>query len=307
MTAKDPPVGIPSPLPHYISKWSWAERRSEVLKQANDWTLGQFSKANAVSIEAMACAQGKNARLHVIFNIGSDALRSYAQTGDYKNAYEQPTIVGAPVSASCTRLKVDELISLKNPKDFYFCALSSGGLGIRFYGEYCVVLRSGNDSGVKRVLDRNSYDFIRSPLKELLEYRELTEKQDLVKRLETEFRSEEMGQMLAIKVLQHFNHPSRLLTMGSVSEAILADEDYVEALHEGKIPLQSILEVRCNALDEMLEAGVLSKLGRGQATVEELLWASRREEVRKALAAPRSGHAIELKTVAGAGRSGRWK
>lgn len=307
MTAGGPRIGIPSPLPPYIKKWSWTKRRSEVLKQANDWAFGKFSAANAKSVEAMASAKGKNARLHVIFNIGSDALRSYAQTGDYKNAYEQPTIVGATVNASPTRQHVDELIGLKNPESFYFCALSSGGVGIRFYGEYCVVLKSGSDSGVKRVLDRNSYDFIRSPLKELLAHRALTEKQDLVKRLETGFRSKEMGQMLAIKVLQHFNHPSRLLTMGSISEAILADEDYVEALHEGKIPLQSVLEVRSSPLDEMQESGILSKLGRGQATVEELLWVSRREEVRKALAAPCTGVALELRTVVGAGRSGRWK
>jgi hypothetical protein len=155
--------------PPYLLHWDWARRRRELLSRMPDWMGGAFARTNADELSRLVTATGAQARLHVVFNIGADALRGYAASGQYFNVYERPVVEGKTLAPSPTRLAVDRLIGLARPEQTYFCALSVGGTGMRFYGEYCVAMKSPQDAaGVRRVLDRNCFDFARPPLSSLL-------------------------------------------------------------------------------------------------------------------------------------------
>lgn len=292
-------------VPVYLDQWTWAQRKEHALGQASDWLDGGFAQANAAYVHETVLATADNARLHVVFNIGADALRSFMETNDYKNVYEHPVVEERSLGPSKKRVEVDKICGLDPPKDYYFCALSVGGTGMRFYGEYCVVLKSPNDAAsVKRVLDRNSYDFASPPLARFFNGRPLSEQQQLASKLMCSFRNAELGDMLSIKVLQHHGARPRLLTIGTVGEAVLSDEDYVEAYHEGKIRLATVLEVRSHPEDEMTESSIEDRFVRGEAvTTEELQWAARRQQVREAM----DDKVIRHRVVTGNGRGQRWR
>lgn len=292
-------------VPDYLDKWSWAQRKEYALDQASDWLSGDFAEANAAYVHEIVLATANNARLHVVFNIGADALRGFVLTDDYKNVYEHPVIEGKELQPSERRKRVDNIIGLDDPKKYYFCALSVGGTGMRFYGEYCVVLKSPDDAAsVKRVLDRNSYDFTSPPLARVLDGRPLSEQQQLASKLMCSFRTAELGDLLSIKVLQHHGARPRLFTIGTVGEAILSDEDYVEAYHEGKIRLATVLEIRSHPEDEMTESSIEDRFLRDEAvTSEELQWAARRQQVREAM----DVKGIRHRVVTGNGRGRRWR
>jgi hypothetical protein len=298
-------ISNPSSIPTYLSDMSWEERKDETIRQTSDWLDGAFAKANAMYVEATAAATDEKARLHVVFNIGADALRSFVLTDDYKNVYEHPLVEGKELRPSEKRKRVDQIVGLVKPKDFYFCALSIGGTGMRFYGEYCAVIRSPDDArSVKRVLDRNSYDFVIPPLSEIFGKLNVAEQQALAGKLMCDFRSPDFQYMLAVKVLQHYGGRPRLLTIGAVGEGILSDEDYVEAYHEGKIKLETILEVRSHPEDEMTESNIESRFERGEAvTTEELQWVARRRQVRSAMNEKNIRHRV----LTGNGGGRRWR
>ncbi len=294
-----------SAAPAYLEQWTWSQRKAHALDGAPDWIDGGFARANATYVQQTALAIADNARLHVVFNIGADALRNFVLTDDYRNVYEHPVVEGKELRPSSKRIHIDSIVGLADPKNYYFCALSVGGTGMRFYGEYCVVLKSPDDAAsVKHVLDRNSYEFATEPLARILEGRPLHEQQHLASKLMCEFRSDDFGDMLSIKVLQHHGARPRLLTIGTVGEAVLSDEDYVEAYHEGKIRLASVYEVRSHPEDEMTESSIEDRFGRGElVSTEELQWAARRQQVREAMDAKGIRHRV----VTGNGRGRRWR
>ena len=290
--------------PAYLDR-TWAERKRDRLAQASDWLGGGFAQANAAYVHETVLATGEHARLHVAFNIGADALREFVQSDDYRNVYEHPVVEGKELRPSEKRKRVDNIVLRGDPSSCYFCALTLGGTGMRFYGEYCVVLRSPDDAAcVKHVLDRNSYDLAIPPLAQMLEGRSLAQQQDVAGKLMCSFRTPELGDMLAIKVLQHHGARPRLFTIGVVGEAILSDEDYVEAFHEGKIRLATVLEVRSHPEDEMTESSIEDRFARGETvTAEELQWAARRQQAREAM----DGKDIRHRVVSGNGRGRRWR
>jgi hypothetical protein len=292
-------------LPPYLEDWTWQQRIAHTLDQASDWDNGAFAQANAQYVSALALAKGEDARLHIVFNIGADALRSYLDTDDYKNTYEHPVVEGKRLAPSERRKHVDRVVGLDRPENFYFCAVSIGGTGMRFYGEYCVVLKSPQDEiGVKRILDRNSYDFTCPPLARFLDGQPLARQQEIASKLMCGFRSQDFGDMLSIKVLQHEGSRARLYTAGAVGQAVLFDEDYAEAYHAGKIWLASVLEVRSHPEDEMTESSIQSRHAAGETvSIEEQQWAARRRLAREAM----ERRDIRHRSVTGNGRGRRWR
>lgn len=292
-------------IPEYLRDMSWKERKRQMLAKTSDWAGGAFAEANAAYVHETVLATGDDAHMHVVFNIGADALRTFVQSNDYKNVYERPVVEGKRLKPSQTRLDVDRIVGLDKPEKYYFCALSIGGTGMRFYGEYCVVLKSPNDAaGVERVLDRNSYDFVMEPLKGILKDLSVEDQQRLAAKLTCEFRSIDFGDMLTIKVMQHHTARPRRLTIGALGEALLSDEDYVEAFHEGKILRGAVLEVRSHPEDEMTESSIEDRYARGEAvSPEELDWAARRREAR----AEMDRHGLRHRVVTGNGRGRRWR
>jgi hypothetical protein len=286
---------------------TWSQRKADFLANSGDSLAGSFKHANMKIVEnaARGAQPKKPAYMHVVFNLGADALQNFLVTGDYLNAYQKPTVGGKIRNASPSRILVDEMLGLTDPASVYFCAISGAGTGVRYYGEYCVALKSPDDAkNVKRVLDRNSYDFIEEPFKGLLDPLSAPLKRDLIQNMMCDFRSDDFNSMLSIKVLQHHAERPRLLTPGHIAEGVLSDEDYVEALHEGSVKLSAILEVRSHPDDKLTELDIENRWRHGvHVTPEELLWMSRRQQVNTSLALNNIPHI----RVSGQGRKYRWK
>jgi hypothetical protein len=301
--ATSKPAG--SSIPVYFSQWDWTRRIADIVAAPPASHGNDFVQANARLIRQYAALQGADAKVHVVFNLGAIALLDFLQHGDYKNVYERPVVNGRVRIPSNTRIKVDQMLGLDPPEAFYFCALAAGGTGIRFYGEYCVVLKSPEDSeAVARVLDRNSYELIQAPLSQFLTGLRATKRADLIRRLGAAFRHDECGELLAVKVLQATNGRTRLLTAGTVGEAILDGEDYVEAYHRGKIEHGAVLEIRESPFDQQNEASISARFGAGDGVgAEEILWVARRQQVRNEI--EKCG--LERRVVADNGRTERWR
>ncbi|RON65854.1 hypothetical protein BK669_04120 [Pseudomonas fluorescens] len=295
----DEPLSVPPQLspPDYFSQ-DWAQRKRQLLTGIDDSFLGGFAAANGAEVARIALADGKNAHLHVIFNLGADALAQYMRTDNYQNAYERPVVGSKVLEPSKKRQTVDEMLGLKPAKNFYFCAASIAGTGIRFYGDFCVALKSPADkASVKQGLDRNSYDLVVPPLDVLMGCK------SRVDSLKFRFREPEFADMLAIKVLQHQAMRPRRLTIGNIGDAVLSDEDYVELFHEGKIRRDTILEVRSHPEDEMTETVIDSRQFReGGSTPAQILWLQQRQIARQEMAEKGIVHRV----VRGSGRVYRW-
>lgn len=292
-------------IPAYFTTPSWATRRAAYIASPSQSVGSGFAEANAAAIRNMVLANGYLARLHVVFNLGAGALLEYFRTGDYKNAYQMPVVNGKQRRPSKTRIRVDRLIGLSDPATTYFCALEMSGPGVRFYGEYCAVLKSPDDARrVSRVLDRNSYELICNPLKSYLEGFDERGRRGFIDGLGAAFRSRDCADLLAIRVMQTQNGHSRLLTSGTIGAAVIRDEDYVEAYHEGPIALPTVLELREGGEEKAIEASINGRwLAMQNVSVEEMLWLRRREAVRGA--ARKAG--IPTTTVIASGRTQRWK
>lgn len=292
-------------VPSYFTEPSWERRRLAVMA-ALPQSMGRgFAAENVRRIGESACAIGPSARMHVVFNLPPDALLNYLNSGNYLNAYQTPLVNGQRRAPSGIRLAVDALIGVPSPKDMYFGALAMGGTGIRFYGEYCAVLKSPDDAlSVKRVFDRNSYDLLAAPIKHFLASLDPLGQRRMVDGLGAKFRSADCADMVAIKVLQAANGHARLLTAANVGAALIDDEDFTEAYHEGPIALSTLLELRERYDETATEAGIRGRwLSLQPVTLEELRWVDRREAIRARAAALK----LSIRSVNGSGRTRRWR
>lgn len=289
-------------IPRYFLSNTWGQRLTSCIDKRASTEGRDFALANANRLaEHLSFAKS----LRVVFNIGAYALLNYLRSGDYQNIYEEPIIGGNRRRPSDTRIEADGLVGIIPARDFYFCALASGGTGIRYYGEYCAVIDPAAASGkVEKVLDRNSYDLLAMPLRAYLaEMQNRGKVAKLIDGLMSRFDDGTIQQMLAAKVLQRTPDSPRLLTAGAVADAILSDEDYCEAYHRGKVTIDSLEEIREHPADVSREGEILQRLEGGELVrCEEVVWACRRRVIRRkllVLAVPRS-------VTADTGRGGRW-
>jgi hypothetical protein len=288
-------------VPRYFLSGSWASRLSSAIAARASTQSRDFAAANVSRVKEHLTLEKS---LRVVFNLHGYALLNYLRTGDYKNIYEGPEIAGEVLRPSQTRLRADNLVGLHPARDYYFCALASGGTGLRYYGTYCAVLKPAATKGrVVRIFDRNSYDLLTPPLKTYLETLQAKGKSArLVDGLMSRFDDESTQTMLATKVLQRTADSPHLLTAGTVADAILSDEDYCEAYHQGKIDIVAIEELREHPADVSRETELLQRLKSGEfLRPEEVVWAARRRRIRqevRRLGLPRS-------VSANSGRSGR--
>ena len=103
-----------------------------------------------------------------------------------------------------------------------------GGTGVRYYGEYCVVLKE--DPHVvpddTLVLDRNSYDVMFEPLKGCGPV------DGIVKRLRGQW-DDGLVAMVKMRILPALGAAPRLATSGTASDVLLHDENFVEVHKQG--------------------------------------------------------------------------
>lgn len=271
----------------------WRERVRAWLKGYNPPEEREFLKANESAIRRWV--RHPDSGMRMVVNIPADALLAFLREGRYRNAYDAPIVAGVRRGPSPQRRRVDQLVGLDPPQEFFFGAVALGGTGVRFYGEYCMTLKPDAVSADTRVLDRNSYDLLQPPFSTRNQAR-------IAQSLRGQW-GQDVVDMLVLKVLPELRNTTRLITLGSVSDSALHDEDFVEVHRQGTFQPSDVEEVRETPEDQAIEAHVLSRIREGVVPrLEELVWVRRRKLVDAALR--QAG--IRSRVVASSGRGGRW-
>jgi hypothetical protein len=273
------------------TKW---ERRVKSWLSGNGAATNPFRDANRRSIER--CLTDKDSGFRMVVNIPADALLSFLETGRYLNAYDLPVVAGQQRGPSQSRVRVDALLGFTDPSRYYFGAASMGGTGIRFYGEYCMVLNRDAVAPNTQLLDRNSYDVLWEPIEGDPGIRAI------VASMKGQWQRDAVH-MLVLKALPELSSAARLVTLGTVADAILHDEDFVEVHKRGAFSPGDLEEIRETPEDQAIHSFIVDQFDSGDVPkLEEVLWVVRRFRVRAKL----REHRLRSRVVASAGRGSRW-
>jgi hypothetical protein len=267
---------------------SWSERLSARLPATS-----AFSLANASAIGRFITEDN----LAIVVNVPADALIALLNGDQYRNCYELQLVLGATAAPSPTRIKVDRLLGfVPDGRGVYFAAVALGGTGVRFYGEYCLVLKRAA-TGQPPLFDRNSYDLTVAPLEKV------TDQATLVQVLRGNWK--DLPLILTLKVLAALGTTApRLTTAGTVAEAVLKDEDFVEVHLPQTFHLADLAEIRQAPEDVALRVHLEARYRSGWSpSPADLVWSSRRAEVETRVAASD----VKTRVVTTHGRGGRWK
>lgn len=274
----------------YFCDAPWSERVEQWVADRKD--IG-FSGGNAKVVRDVL--KDGETGLRMVVNITAYSLFVVLATNAYKNLYERPAIGGKPRKESETRKEVDETLGLG--ENTYFGAVALGGAGVRYYGEYCMVLTLDQVAGRAKLLDRDSFDILLEPLKGL----PLTEER--LKALRGDWDSDRID-MAVLRVLPELGHDIRLATSGTISDTVLRDQEFIEVHLEGTFEPRSIEEVRESPDETAIEMSLRGRRDRGlHLTQTEEDWLMRRAWVSRQLATLRIPHRI----VTLHGRGYQWK
>lgn len=279
----------------YFNTRPWARRVKEWIRKARgSGPAASFLGANVTVIRQIL--SHADIGLRVVVNIGADALLAFLHTNDYKNIYENPVVGGRRRQPTKERVEVDRLLAFAQPaSSYYFAAVALGGTGVRFYGEYCMVLRPARVVPDTRIFDRDSYDLLLPPLSGWSQ----TKTRNFVRALRGRWGSDVVD-MLIMKMLPRLPASQHLITVGNVSSLVMSDQEFVEVHLEGKIRHRDIEEIRQSPDEVAIEAGILNrKRLRQSPTLVEMRWVNQRHEVLSLL--PQMPIAYRIVTLHGKG------
>lgn len=287
--------------PIYFSDQSWSERVAEWIESTSSL---EFSRGNSEVVRQ--AISDDDSGLRVFVNIGTHALLQLLPAGRYLNLYERPVIGGERQQPSPQREEVDTALGLVGD-EVYFAALGLGGVGVRYYGEFCLVLRLDDIDPDPQLFDRDSYDILLEPIAGL------ANRSVLVRRLTGRWSSDRYA-MVEMKVLPEIVHQRRLVTSGTVSEVVLRDQEFIEVhLHpEGQREAGLVGGFGPSDLEEMRESpdevSMATRLREREQdglrlTDVEFEWLLRRECVSRVV----SKAGITSRVVTQHGRGYQWK
>ncbi|MER7609179.1 hypothetical protein [Nocardioides sp. NPDC127503] len=300
------PAGLADYDPVYFSTRTWDERVVEWMdREASD----EFAEGNRTIVRQ--AISDDDAGLRVFVNLGAHALLGLLPNGRYLNLYERPAIGAKRVEPSEDRREVDLALGLEDAErgltaeGVYFAALGLGGVGLRFYGEYCLVLKVEQIDPNPGLFDRDSYDILLAPISEL------DDRAAIVAMLKGVWRDDRHS-MVEMRVLPQLARQARLVTAGTVSEAVLKDQEFIE-VHLRPDPTNSevggfgpedIEEVR-ESPDEVAVASRLRDRDEDgeYLSAVEFEWLLRRECVARAIGRTR----LPSRVVTQHGRGYQWK
>ena len=288
MSDDDPGVraGLEDYDPVYFSTKPWDARVVDWLhRETND----EFVEGNRAIVRQ--AISDDDSGLRVFVNLGAHALLGLLPNGRYLNLYERPVIGTKRLAPSEDRREVDLALGLEDPdqgltaEGVYFAALGLGGVGVRFYGEYCLVLKVEQIDPNPGLFDRDSYDILLAPISEL------DDRSAIVAMLKGGWRDDRHS-MVEMRVLPQLAHQARLVTAGTVSEAVLKDQEFIEVhlrpdpgrAEVGGFGPEDIEEIR-ESPDEVAVASRLRERDEdGQyLSAVEFEWLLRRECVARAI------------------------
>lgn len=276
---------------NYFNDSPWGERlrnQRAVLERDDPFAAASLDVVKNLVSEA-------HSGIRMVVNITADALLKFLDSGHYKNLYENPVVGGRSRMPSRERTEVDELLGFDDPSKYYFGAVALGGTGIRFYGEYCMVIRAGAEGADARLFDRDSYDLLLSPL--------AAHKRRMALCLRGQWRADLLP-MVALKVLPGFRHQQRVATAGLIAGDLLRDQEFIEVHKRGPITTDGIEEIRLSP-DELARdyQGHLEEAASEAPSGARMIWADRREQVLEAMRA----RGIRTRVVAGYERGYGWE
>ena len=217
----------------------------------------------------------------------------------YKNCYDLARLGGRRVSKD--RRLVDAALPVADMMKVYFGAVELNGAGIRFYGDMCLVLKNDAVDGATCVLDRNSFELLRSPVAD--EFAD-SSPADATAARQRKLQSwsglwaTDLGFIAAMKVLRSVGAQDRRWTVGQISRAVRDDEDYIEVLRTASFGPADLQEARISHTDAAHDALVGSRLLRGpMPRLESLIWRNRRSRAERALRA--AGVPVRIVTTSG--------
>lgn len=307
---------------------SWKKRLHVLIDRlrGDDKQSFVYLVANVDAIQRAASGMGpdsdkvdSHAGARVVVNLSSVHVPAFCaasknkEATPYKNAYDLDAIapaMGANAPSDRRRL-VDAALPLskskkQTPASTYFGTVELHGAGIRFYGDICLVLKAKAITSDTVLLDRNSYDVLRSPAREEIDRQsdpkaQASARSDMLRDWRGLFKRDG-GAMVAIKVLGLLGARERRLTTGQISEAVRDDEDYIEVLRHGSFAADELQEARISAADAAHDAFVGTRLrGRPVPRLEALIWRDRRGRAERALRS--CGVPVVIVTTGGRTRS----
>lgn len=284
--------------PVYFRPRSWGRRVQDWLRQVNGGRqAAPFLLGNLEVIRQILAHP--EIGLHMTVNIGADALVSFLRSGDYKNIYENPVVGGKRRAPSKERKEVDALLGFgAEASKYYFGAVSLGGTGVRFYGEYCMVIRNSRVTGLTRIFDRDSYDLLQPPLSG----RGVAKMKRIVKALSGTW-GKDVIDMIVMKTLPRLPAAQHLITVGSVSSLVMTDQEFVEVQLKDKIHRADLEEIRMSPDESAIEASILNRKRSGQPlTLVEVRWVRQRRQVLSQVARD----SIPLRIVTAPGKGYQW-
>lgn len=243
-----------------------------------------------------------DAGARIVFNMSAAYVGDFCESElGYKNVYDSPG------RASENRVAVDSALEIaltqrslppQKKENIFFGAVEISGSGVRFYGDFCLVLRDRpSEASTLHVLDRNSYDAIRPPF--TYDPSTTTPKEISGRLLPWMHDMTQLPDLVLGKARAILAHHARLWTMGQIAATVLDDEDYIEVLYTKRFKVGDLFEVRLDAADAAAEADIANRELRGEpCTLAELEWRDQRRKARRAL----YRHGIPVRVVVGAGR-----
>jgi hypothetical protein len=308
-----------------VDQLSRADQSSRVVDLIHvDPVSRAFLDANVASIAQVIRGLGPEdkdpkagAGARVVFNMSCRHVPSFcadsAARADrpFKNAYD----LNRP---SAERVRVDDAVHEAtglDPTVVCYGALETSGTGVRFYGDLCLVLKvpQADSNGTTewddvQVLDRNSYDLIRDPVRgwiadDLSNGRSFDEAAGFQLRKWLGRWREDLANIVAVKVLLTLPLTTRRWTTGQIAGSVLNDEDYVEVLYPRSFAAAEVHEVRVSAADAAAEADIADRESNGEAPAQhEVEWRQQRREAKRALA--RAGVPLRIVTTPGRVKGG---
>ena len=209
----------------------------------------------------------------VAFNIASAHVPDFAKRGGrYLNRYAvaaHKAPLGTPVSSPAdARTRIDQILGVMTGfalQDIHYGALELNGAGVRYYGDFCLVLKANATGDDTLLLDRNSFDLILAPLRSKTHTRGAWNPVRAMR--EARKISGVWGSCLhlltACKVLDGAPNVTRRITIGTISQGVLSDEDYIEVIRTSSFDRKDVAEARTTVGDAAAETHIGERMVSG--------------------------------------------
>jgi hypothetical protein len=160
----------------------WVDWSEEAERRISRGDEGDgYRKANAtiiiravdgIGIDSGTVREADGVR--VVYNVSSAHLPQILASG-YQNCYHRADrrTIGTLQQVPRRRRDVDRAIATAispsaDHEDIHYGAVELNGVGMHYYGDVCIVLKSAEFSAETVVLSRNSYDLTRSPMADIV-------------------------------------------------------------------------------------------------------------------------------------------